>query len=604
MLAAVSWALLTVVQTEILSWGKYLTFYNVSWFWAVAVLGLFGCCWKRAAKPFIPRVFLPQFDPLEWLMLSVILGAAGLSALTAWMAPPNNWDSLVYHMSRVEHWVQNHTVAHYPTAIKKQIYFAPGAEFLILQFQILSGTDRWANLVQWFAMAGSAVAVSLIGQRLGLNRRYQIFAAMVSVTIPMGLLQAATTQNDYVTAFWLACFVYFILEHRGQATVVSTIAMSASLALAVFTKPTAYIYALSFVIWFLLMISKKKSSVILHCLFILALAVVLVNGGHYWRNGQAAGHVFGEAHVFENTQTEGMNAGFWLSNVMRNIGLHLGTSILELNAIMNSVIYKIHAILNIDIADPRSTFGSYTFKIPLSLHEDGAGNLTHLALVVFTLAVLGRKKTRDPLRRGYLIALLAAAVLFTWLLKWQPSGSRLHLPGFVLWAPLVSVGLSELSRRKAVVLLAVSLFLTATATPYIFRNSLRKLYSGKKSTVFNTPRIQQYFANDRDFYLPYQAAVDHITAAGCADIGLAIGSNGWESPFWVMLREKYGTSFRLEHVGGSVSDRAEYPLGRFSPCAVIALERSDEFLNLGETGLLNKSWESAPVSVYQPPAPR
>ena len=172
----------------------------------------------------------------------------------------------------------------------------------------------------------------------------------------------------------------------------------------------------------------------------------------------------------------------------------------------------------------------------------------------------------------------------------------------MLWAPLVSAAFSELSRRKAVVLLAVSLFLTATATPYIFRNSLRKLYSGKKSTVFSTPRIQQYFANDRDFYAPYQAAVDHVAASGCADIGLVIGSNGWESPFWALLREKYGTGFRLEHVGGSIDDQAEYRLGHFSPCALIALERSDGSLNFGKTGSFIKSWESAPASVYLPSA--
>ena len=87
--------------------------------------------------------------------------------LVAAVAPPNTNDALTYHMPRVVHWIQDRSVAFYPTHILRQLYLSPGSEFILLHFQILSGSDHLANFVQWFSMLGSAVAVSLIAKELG-----------------------------------------------------------------------------------------------------------------------------------------------------------------------------------------------------------------------------------------------------------------------------------------------------------------------------------------------------------------------------------------------------------------------------------------------------
>jgi hypothetical protein len=53
-----------------------------------------------------------------------------------------------YHLARVAHWGQNHTVAFYPTHIVRQLYQPPWAEYAMLHLYILAGGDRLANLVQ------------------------------------------------------------------------------------------------------------------------------------------------------------------------------------------------------------------------------------------------------------------------------------------------------------------------------------------------------------------------------------------------------------------------------------------------------------------------
>ena len=58
------------------------------------------------------------------------------------------------------HWVQDRSVAFYPTHITHQLYYPPWAEYAMLQLLLLGWDERLANLVQWFSMVGSLVGGS------------------------------------------------------------------------------------------------------------------------------------------------------------------------------------------------------------------------------------------------------------------------------------------------------------------------------------------------------------------------------------------------------------------------------------------------------------
>ena len=88
----------------------------------------------------------------------------------------------------------------------------PGTEYDILQFQLLSGGDGLANMIEWFSFIGSIIGVSLIARELGAGRKGQFFSAAFCATIPMAILQASNTENHLSTAFGLICFVYFALR--------------------------------------------------------------------------------------------------------------------------------------------------------------------------------------------------------------------------------------------------------------------------------------------------------------------------------------------------------------------------------------------------------
>ena len=93
-------------------------------------------------------------------------------------------------------------------------------------------------------MLGSLVGVSLIAAHLGAGARGQIFAVLACATLRMGILQAAGTQNDYVTAFWLVCMTEALLA--TAPAVVSpwgALRVGAALGLAMLTKGTAVLFA-------------------------------------------------------------------------------------------------------------------------------------------------------------------------------------------------------------------------------------------------------------------------------------------------------------------------------------------------------------------------
>ena len=158
------WTGLTIVS------GLYLYFYGNR----QAVLHTLNGAWVRfrASKALWAVT-------LVWVIILAI----------ALVYPPNNWDSIVYHMARVASWIQQGSIKHFPTLYLPQISYPPLAEWHILHFQLLAGGDRFANTVQWLALVGCGIAASLIARELKQAFPVQVLALVIAVTLPMGLLQ-------------------------------------------------------------------------------------------------------------------------------------------------------------------------------------------------------------------------------------------------------------------------------------------------------------------------------------------------------------------------------------------------------------------------------
>ncbi len=133
-----------------------------------------------------------------------------MTLIIALKSPPNNFDSMTYHMARISHWIQNQNIQYYPTAIPRQNYSMPLAEYGILHLQILSQGDHYANLVQWVSFIISIITSTLIAKELKVSPRGQWITGVLTAALPMAILQSSSTQNDLVVSAFCLSFIYFL----------------------------------------------------------------------------------------------------------------------------------------------------------------------------------------------------------------------------------------------------------------------------------------------------------------------------------------------------------------------------------------------------------
>ncbi len=645
LLAAISWGLLVTLITEILSIPKLLTFGGSLVLWTLINVALIATHFRMSGKAQHPvpnledqSVAHPGLMAQEYLnsnqaakfesasqdkpgriplFLTLLLGGVlfiiATIGLIAVIAPPSNWDSMTYHIGRVVHWIQNRSVEHYPTTILRQLFSGPWAGFTITQLHILSGGDRLDNLVQWFSMVGSILGVSLIAKQLSADLRGQIFSAIACATIPMGILQASSTQTDYVVSFWVVCFVYCVLlTIQDKMSETHAPKVGASLGLAILAKGTAYVYAFPFFIWLLFSGFKRLGWRLWRPLLTIGAIALTINAGQYLRNFQLFGSVLGPS---EGQGNDGFSIQFLISNIIRNLALQASTPVRSINLVIIQVVELLHKVLGVDMSDPRTTSppGQKFDLQSLITHEDLASDPLHLLLIVSSIAcffIVSRnlRKRQQYFIATYLIAIVVAFVLFCLLIVWSPWRSRVHLPLFVLSSAFVGVVWSKLPKPRLANGMAVTLIFSSFI--WVFCNESRPLLlnsqiveTGKIVNIFNHTRGEQYFINRPELQKSYVAAASFVESQKCSKVGLLLSGNTWEYPLWMLLQEKSDAKVHIQHVNvenvSAVKSGAELDQS-FAPCALIASESKklkDEKIVVSKNTYIQK-WAEEPVHVF------
>jgi hypothetical protein len=569
-----------VAMTETLSPFHALTRSGVAVGWILVIL---------AGAPFwrgkIPQIRLGWIDGLYVAAIAAILA---VTAFTAWVGAPNSADAMAYHLPRVIYWMEERSVAFFPTPYLNQIMLQPFAEYGMLHTYLLSGSDRFINLVQFAGFAGSIAAVTKIAEALGLNRRAQLVAGLVCATLPNAILQASGAKNDCVLAFWLAAMTYFAARRQ-------ILFLGLALGLALGTKATAYLFAPPMLLcaW---LASGRSPRVKPSAIAAVAMVVLALNGPQYFRNYQLSGSILGfdsaQGDGFFRWRNEKLGWKPVVSNALRNLSDQLGARSERWNNSVYEAVVKAHRAFALDPQDPSTTWRWTHYGPPRNTNQEAdANNRWHLLLAAIAIAVAGLKRDRRGLlwrnspktERGakqFLIALderaapfalytagLAGGFLaFCFYLKWQPFFARLELPLFVLCAPLIAWLLSGAVLPQA----AVCLFLLSGVRHPLFDNWTRPLRG--PNSVLHEPRNLQYFNdmaqfNNRDSYF---AAVDRIAATGCEVVGIDASMNQLEYPLQALLLQK-NPRIRFVHVNVVNASRRYLHKDDRQPCTVVQL---------------------------------
>ena len=518
---------------------------------------------------------LTGVEGLSVLLLSCVLS---ITLYVALQYPPNNWDSMTYHMARVAHWIQNGSIDVFPTANDRQTHNPPLAEVGILHLQLLGSSDRFANIVQWFTFVVSIVFVTLIAKEFQLERSMQLFSAVIAATIPMAILESSSTQNDLVVTSFCLGFTYFLLRFVRTLSFQDAMFCSMAMGLALLTKGTAYLYccAIGLTIGMATVLSATPSRrvVWLSRLVIIAIAALVLNVGHLSRTYL----VYGLNPTSQtNLLNDELSAMITFSNMVRNGALHIGTSFEAVNSLSLQVVKK---LLGDQLNDPKSTLGTTTFSVPsYSLHEDYAGNPVHLVLVALAFLILPFVRLPNKqLIYTYAGLLVFGALLYCGILKWHPWATRVHTPLFMLSAPFIAAVFAGFPAFKKWVAISAIILLFSYSIPFVIHNKTRSFLAlATTSSSHESEPYKAYFVNRPELYDDYTASAKVIMDEGAEEVGLCLGYDDYEYPIFVLMgrHASQGTP-KLRHVG--VEDASKHKeVEEFQPpILVFATKRPDD----------------------------
>ena len=607
-LGAAAFGVALTLITEGLSLGHHLTPAWLAASWALTGgIGLWVLRGRRLGEPAACATPMPR----------VVTGAVGailaVTGAIAVLAPPNTWDSMTYHMSRVAHWSQAGSVAHYPTHVLRQLWLGPWAEFAITHLYLLAGGDRLVNLVQWLAFAACVAGATIVAGELGGGPRARAVAAIACATLPMAIAQASSTQNDLVASFWMLALGYWVLRFRAAPGMSTAVLVGISAGLAGLTKLPVWFLAVPWLLAFMGAAGRLGRRRAICCTVAAGLSAVALNVGHVsrtvplleragpsspWASPWASPRGGEASHLrlppvwtmYVNTTVDPRALA---SNVLRNTALHVGTPSARANAWLEDVVVSAHRAMGFDPNDVRTTFGPEFRVRPFRLHEDFVGNPLHLLAGLTVVVVVWRRREAfgAPVRLWTWMT-VASAIMFCAALKWQPWNSRLHLPLFVLAAPLIGVALE--GRRRLAVVLATAFGLLAL--PSLAATWPRELLGPR--SVLALPRPAQQFRNHPMLQPVYEAAADVLSTMGCKRVGLVLGGDDWEYPFWPLLRARFGGDPWMEHVlVENVSSRFAAPASD-PPCALLIVGRDRDGPVAWRGGTFVERWRWVPVRVY------
>jgi len=562
------------IITEVLSLFDLITFESIFYSWLGAVLViisliiLFYLRTPEAVKGRIKKL-VDKISGFTWQEILIIIGITLILILTlivALYSPPNTFDSMTYHMARIVHWIQNRSVDFYPTSIPRQNHSMPFAEYLVMNVQIISQSDRYANLIQWTGFGILMVTVSMITAQFRISRIGRLFAALLVATLPMAILQSSSTQNDLVTSVFCVSFAYFMLKVIKDGSWVDVVFAGLSFGLALLTKGTAYVFCaaigLTIAIYGLVKTHKKGFKKLSFRLVVIVICGMIINSGFYARNYDLYSNPL--STETDRITIDRLSLKALYSNMIRNGSVHLAVPIPGINQRLSSL-----TIAHLNAIDPgqETVFQGTEFQIQYLINEDESGNFIHFLLLTFALIFLFFSWNKnDPYLNIYTISVLFSIILFSGLLKWQPWGTRLQLPIFSLGIPIFVVLVDRLRKFNSIIII-LFLGLTIYSLPYLFLNSTRPLvplFSDSSSlrsnkikqffsdrpdlydeykeiisplykdvSVLRTDRSQQYFSSYSSIYQHYSVVMNAVNQLNEKVIGLELGSNDWEYPIWV-----------------------------------------------------------------------
>jgi hypothetical protein len=424
------------------------------------------------------------------------------------IVPPDDWDSLTYHLSRIGYWLQYQSLLPWPTVDIRQTAFPINAELGILWTILWWGTDQLSGFVQWITVPVIVVGIYGLVRLLGYSRSQGVFTALLWTTLTQVLIQSSTTQNDLVvTSFWVA-FVYFLFAGFQEESQTHLYLSGIAFGLAMGTKSTSLMILPGLTLVLILMaLFYRKRKLFFPFFTKLAIASLLgffLFGSYiYLQNIIVYGHPLGpdviSKFILGTRRTEGVimiffnylrdNTGRYIYQLFDFSPLPFDLAS-KINPIKKLAFSYLFNLLGLPVENPK-TIGYSTFNLdyinPFSENRAWFGPL--ITFLIPTILYHGYQGIR---RRNILqISLVLFAVSFfvtqSTMQVWTPAKGRYFMIAVALAFPLLASLLSGSTiphrlTRFFLVLLGMTVMLTIVSYESDFRKiSWGQVLSGQRN---------------------------------------------------------------------------------------------------------------------------
>lgn len=135
----------------------------------------------------------------------VAVGSIAIIAINKSLTyPPQNCDSLIYHLPRSLLYWKNESIHNMPFSHRRGLYGGPFNAILMTQLRIFTnGSEYLLNLIQLPSYLIACLACGEMAENFCVDRKYLLYknhyryiSMFLMLTVPMALLQTSTTQND------------------------------------------------------------------------------------------------------------------------------------------------------------------------------------------------------------------------------------------------------------------------------------------------------------------------------------------------------------------------------------------------------------------------
>ena len=557
-------AFISYVLVEILSLFNGLNKVNVIVSWVLVLLVIYFINRTRSFK-----LLLLQIITYKW---EITLGAKRLLfgvfvliilplCLLSIFIPPNNWDSMAYHLPRIEHWIQNGNIYPYNTNIVRQVLTSPLSEYMLVNIQLLSGTDSFFNVVQFASFLLILIIGTLIFKELNISYKGQLLLVFALMSLPMMIFQSTTTQTDLLASLFFLAFIYFaLLIHKGVGQFTFNIVyLIASLAIGILTKYHIAIFAFPICLYLVyFIISKKKVKDIYFTILIGILIFSVILLPFFARNIYFFGSITGKEVFAENATivNSTLNIKNMLSNDLKHLIDFISLPVDFYNKMLFSINHSLHSLIGISEDAAGNNWAGDPFIVNNHLTEDTAGSLIHAIWITIPFVFIYKMKNKIQILLIIFYSFIALS-LYSLFFRYTPFDIRLLLP-IILLLIIIStyVIVIQVKRQLVINYFIAFLFLIALLPVYFNRAKpiiidpfyLKRILvhspkaEVKIKNIFEKSRLDNYFTQNQVVQKNIDSLFRSIPTS-YNRINLKSEFDSYEYLIWIYAKQKYDSFY-------------------------------------------------------------